>query len=316
MFEQVNHQGGIAGSRIVVDLRDDGYEPERAEANTRQLVEDPRVLALFGYVGTPTSRVALPYVRRTGLAFLGAFTGVDMLWDPVYTSVFNVRASYRDEAQALARAMKAAGVRRYQVVYQADLFGRVGLEAMRAATDAQGVALAGSATVKRNSTEVGDSVTAMLGQPGGADAIFLVSSYETCAAFIKQARQRGFQGHFYTLSFAGLEPLRAALGRDARELTMTQVVPDPEDTSLPVVAAYQNAMREAGEKHFDSISLEGYIAARVLVEGLRRAVPPLTRERVVQGLEAIGKLDLGGFTVHYRRGAHKGSSRVGLRSGH
>lgn len=316
LFEQVNQrQAGIGGARIVMDLRDDGYEPERAEANTRELIEDPAVLALFGFVGTPTSRVALPYVRRTGMAFVGAFTGAGLLREPQHSSVFNVRASYREEARALAQAMKAAGVRRYQVVYQADLFGREGLEAMRAATAPLGLELVGSAMVKRNSVEVGAGVTALLTQQSGAEAIFLVSTYETCAAFVKQARERGYRGRFYALSFTGLEPLRAALGRAPNELTMSQVVPDPEDAGVPVVAAYQKAMREAGDRHFDAISLEGYIAARVLVEGLRHSKPPLTRASLVQGLEALGQLDLGGFAVRYGRGAHAGSAYVGLKGG-
>ncbi|MBA4341379.1 MAG: ABC transporter permease [Methylibium sp.] len=311
-FEQVNRQdGGVQGSRITVDLRDDGYEPERTEANTQALLADARVLALFGYVGTPTSRVALPLVRKAQIAFLGAYTGAEMLWEAqTYPTVFNVRASYREEARQLMKAARADGVRQFSVMLQADLFGRSGLEAARDAGQAEGMQMLAAATVKRNTTEVDAALQALLNAKAMPDAIFLVSAYGTCAAFIKQARKAGFKGRFYTLSFAGLEPLQAALGGDMQGLTIAQVVPNAQDASLPVVAAYQQAMRARGERQFDSISLEGYVAARVLVEGLRRAAQPLSRASVISGLESLGQLDLGGFALRYGTGSHQGSQKV------
>lgn len=312
-FEQVNRQeGGVQGSRITVDLRDDGYEPERTEANTQALLADARVLALFGYVGTPTSRVALPLVRKAQIAFLGAYTGADMLWEAQsYPTVFNVRASYREEARQLMKAARADGVQQFSVMLQADLFGRSGLEAARDAGQAEGMQMLSAATVKRNSTEVDGAVQALLlNAKVMPDAVFLVSAYSTCAAFMKQARKAGFKGRFYTLSFAGLEPLQAALGGDMQGLTIAQVVPNAQDASLPVVASYQQAMRARGERQFDSISLEGYVSARVLVEGLRRAAQPLSRASVISGLESLGQLDLGGFSLRYGAGSHQGSQKV------
>jgi len=313
-FEQVNRHGGIAGARIVLDLRDDAYEPEQAEANTRAFVEDERVLALFGYVGTPTSKAALPYVRRWRIPFLGPFTGADILSEPGNPQVFNVRASYREEAVALTQAMHKAGVKRLNVMYQADLFGRAGLEAMRAGIQPLGIALGAVATFKRNTVDVQEGVHALVGK-SSADAIFVVGTYTSMAAFVKQARAAGFKGRFYSLSFVGLEPLREALRAAMQGVTVAQVVPDAEDRSIPVVAAYQQAMRESGEKSFDSISLEGYLAARVLVEGLRHAKPPLTRESLEQALATLGELELGGFGVHYGAEQRRGSSYLALKTG-
>lgn len=311
--EHINRQGGVHGMPVVIDLRDDTYEPARADANSRALVDDPRVLALFGYVGTPTSQAALAYVRRGQIPFIGAFTGAEMLRDPTQTQVFNVRASYRDEAKALALAMKGSGVRRLNVLYQADLFGRAGLEAIRDAAAAARIEIPAVSTVKRNTTEVDEGVAALV-QQSSADAIFMVSTYESCAAFVKAARKKGFEGTFYTLSFAGLEPLRSALGREPRPLVIAQVVPDPHDTGLPVVAAYQKAMLDTGDKQFDSISLEGYLSAKVLVESLRRAKLPLSREALRRSLEGLGELDLGGFTVRYGNGDRGGSGFISIRT--
>ena len=311
-LDLLNQQGGIQGQKVVLDVRDDGYESDRAEINTRQLVEDPRVLLLFGYVGTPTSRMALPYLKRHGISFLAAYTGASMLYEPGPGRIFSVRASYGDESLALAAAMKQDGVQRFNVLLQADLFGRAGLEAMREASQSLKLHLQASATVKRNSTQVDEALEALINRDP-AEAVFMISAYETCAAFIRQARARGYKGRFYLLSFVGLEPLREALLGDMRQVRVAQVVPDPHDPSLPVVAAYQKAMLMRGDKQFDSLSLEGYIAARVLSEGLRRAKPPITRDSLQQALANLGELDLGGFKLRYQEDAHRGSTLVLIR---
>lgn len=318
-FKQLNQHGGIHGSRLVLDLLDDAYEPERTEANTRQLIEQARTLALFGYVGTPTSLAALPFVKRSKLAFVGAYSGADALREPINAQVFNVRASYAQEGVALAQAMRRDGVRRVDVIYQADLFGRSGLEAIRDAAQKAKLQLDQVVTVKRNSADVARPVRELLerssASAGSSQAIFMVSSYASCAAIVREARKQGFRGRFYTLSFAGLEPLREALGAGMKGLTLAQVMPDAENRKLPLVAEYQQAMLAAGEHEFDSISLEGYVSARVLAEGLRRAKPPLTRESVAPALESLGALDLGGLRLHFSAQRHQGSDLVELRVG-
>ncbi|HLO95113.1 MAG TPA: ABC transporter substrate-binding protein [Burkholderiaceae bacterium] len=311
-LEALNQQGGVQGRRVVLDLRDDGYEPDRAEINTRQLVEDPRVLLLFGYVGTPTSRVALPYLKRYGISFMGAYSGASMLYEPGPGRIFSVRASYVDESAALAAAMRQDGVQRFNVLLQADLFGRAGLEAIRDAALALKLQQQASATVRRNSIQVDEALDALITREP-ADAVFMISTYETCAAFIRQARVRGYKGRFYLLSFVGLEPLRDALQGDMRQIRVSQVVPDPHDASLPVVAAYQKAMLARGDRQFDSLSLEGYVAARVLSEGLRRVRGPFTRDSLQQALATLGELELDGFRLHYQENAHRGSSLVLIR---
>ncbi|MCV2359699.1 ABC transporter substrate-binding protein [Paucibacter sp. TC2R-5] len=311
-FAHGNAHGGLHGQKLSLELLDDAYEQGRAEANTQTLIDDARVLALFGYIGTPTSWAALPAVKRSQIAFVGAYTGAEMLREPANPYVFNVRASYVDEANKLAAAMQAAGVKSINVLYQADVFGRSGLEAIRAATSPLGIQVKAVASIKRNSAEVAAEVRQLV-KDSRSDAIFMVSSYATCAAFIGAARQAGYAGHFYTLSFAGREPLWSALGKQLGGVTIAQVVPDAQDASIAVVAAYQKAMREAGDKHFDSISLEGYIAATVLMEGLRRSKLPLTRASLLAGMASLGRLDLDGFVLNDGPGKCCGSQFVELK---
>ena len=313
-FTHINHLGGIHGASVVLHVRDDAYEPERAEANTRMLLDDPRVLALFGYVGTPTTMAVLPLVKRAAIPFVGAYTGASFLREPQQTQVFNIRAGYNEEGLALARAMKDDGVKTVDLLYQADLFGRAGLESMREAASRLGLSLGVAAPHKRNSEDMDEAIGRLLAH-GHGEAIFMISTYGSCAAAIKLARHRGYRGRFYALSFTGLEPLRQALGPAMKGVTLAQVVPDAENRHLPVVADYQQAMRSHGDRQFDAISLEGYIAARVMAEGLRRAHLPLSRESVGQGLDAIGSLDLGGFRLQLGPQQRRGSDFVELRVG-
>lgn len=313
-FQQLNEHGGIHGMRIALNVRDDAYEPERAEANTRMLLGDPHVLALFGYVGTPTTMAVMPLVKRAAIPFVAAYTGAEFLREAQTAPIFNVRAGYNAEGLALARAMKADGVKTVDLLYQADLFGRAGLESMRAAAQRLGLTLGTAATHKRNSDDIDEAVGQLLTH-GQGEAIFMISTYSSCAAAVKLARSKGYRGRFYTLSFTGLEPLRQALGPAMKGLTMAQVVPDAENRQLPVVAEYQQAMRARGDTAFDAISLEGFIAARVMIEGLRRARLPLSRESVAQGLDAIGLLDLGGFRLQIGPQHRRGSDWVELRVG-
>lgn len=314
-FAHINsHQGGIHGASIVLNVRDDAYEPERAEANTRMLLDDPRVLALFGYVGTPTTMAVLPLVKRAAIPFVGAYTGASFLREPLQAQVFNIRAGYNEEGLALARAMKDDGIQTVDLLYQADLFGRAGLESMRQAAARSGLSLGTAAPHKRNSEDLDEAISKLLAH-GQGEAIFMISTYGSCAAAVKLARRKGYRGRFYALSFTGLEPLRQALGPAMKGVTLAQVVPDAENRQLPVVADYQQAMRAHGDRQFDAISLEGYIAARVMAEGLRRAHLPLSRESVAQGLDAIGSLDLGGFRLQLGPQHRRGSEFVELRVG-
>ena len=208
----LNRAGGVSGRAIHLQGLDDGYEPSRAVKNTETLAANKEVLALLGYVGTPTTMAALPVIRRSGLALVGPYTGADELWERDNPLVFAVRASYRDEAKVLAEAMRTDRRQRLAVLYQADLFGRAGLEAMVAAVKVKGPGVVRSATVKRNSIAVESAVRELLAG-SAVDAIFMVSTYETCAAFVQAARAAGFKGGFYTLSFAGLEPLASGFAR-------------------------------------------------------------------------------------------------------
>jgi branched-chain amino acid transport system substrate-binding protein len=307
-FKTVNDAGGINGRKIKLISLDDGYEPERAKANTQKLINDEKVLALFGYVGTPTSNVALPIFTEAKVPFLGAFTGAQSLREPFNRYIFNVRASYFDETEEIVRHLTQQGVKKISVLYQNDAYGKAGLAGMERAMKKRNLQLAGTATVERNSTDVSAAV-ASLGKID-APAVVMISAYKSCAAFVKQTQASGKAPLFWNVSFVGSKALSRELGESGRGVQISQVVPFPWSGESKVVREYQRDI--GGEANYSFTSLEGYLAARVLVVGLKKAGKNLDRESLVDALANSGTTDFGGFKFTYGAQDHEGSNYVDL----
>jgi len=307
-FDVINKSGGVNGRRIKLVSLDDGYEPERAAANTRKLITEDKVLALFGYVGTPTSNAALPIFTQAKVPFIGAFTGAQSLREPFNRYVFNVRASYFDETEQIVGHLVQQGIKNIAVFYQNDAYGKAGLAGVERAMKARKLEITATATVERNTTDVAAAVGKLANSK--TNAIIMISAYKSCGAFIKGMKLAGGYQQFWNVSFVGSRALSNELGDDGRGVQISQVVPFPWSDVNPIVRAYQKRIGSADKYSFTS--LEGYIAAKVLVEGLKRAGKTPTRESLVDGLASMGKVDLGGFTVSYTPTDHNGSSFVDL----
>ena len=308
-FDVVNAAGGVRGKKIVLRTLDDGYEPPRAEANTKKFVEDGDVLALFGYVGTPTSAASIPVASKAKMPFFGAFTGAELLRTPINRYVFNVRASYFDETEAIVRQMTQGGVTKIAVFHQNDSYGQAGLAGVERALTKRQLQVVAKATVERNSTDVAAAVATMLAAK--PEVIIMVSAYSSCAEFIKQFKAKDFPTRFVNVSFVGTKPLAAALGAAADGVMISQVMPPPTANKFPVVVEYQKALKAAGVTDFSYTSLEGYIAAKVVVEALRRG-GDASREALIKALESMRNVDVGGFNVSFGPDNHNASTFVEL----
>jgi branched-chain amino acid transport system substrate-binding protein len=307
-FDAVNKSGGINGRKIKLVSLDDGYEPDRAAANTKKLITEDGVLALFGYVGTPTSNAALPIFTEAKIPFIGAFTGAQSLREPFNRYVFNVRASYFDETEQIVAHLVQQGITKIAVFYQNDAYGKAGLAGVERAMKARTLEIALTATVERNTTDVAAAVAKLA--KSKTDAIIMISAYKSCGAFIKAMKLAGALQQFWNVSFVGSKALSTELGDDGRGVQISQVTPFPWSNVIPVVRDYQK--RIGGADKYSFTSLEGYLAAKVLVEGLKRAGKNPTPESLVDGLASMGKVDLGGFIVNYSPTNHNGSSYVDL----
>lgn len=309
-FDQINAQGGINKRQIEIRNLDDGYEPDRCAENTRKLLADD-VFALFGYIGTPTSLAALPLATREKTPFIAPFTGAMALRDPFNKYAFHVRASYNDETGLIVKQLTSLGLKKIAVFYQNDAYGKAGLAGVTLALTGLGLKPVAQATVERNSVDVAQAVKTLVA--AAPDAVVQISAYKSCAAFIREARKAGYGGTFYNVSFVGTQALADELGKDGAGVVVSQVMPSPYNAARPIAREFVEAVKAAGkDAQANFSSMEGYIAARLFVDGLKRAGAKPTRETLITGLEGIGTQSLGGFSVTFSPTDHVASSFVEL----
>lgn len=308
-FAALNAKGGVNGRRVELQRLDDGYEPERCAANTRQFLKDD-VFALFGYIGTPTSLAALPLATEAKVPFFAPFTGAQALREPFNRYAIHVRASYFDETAAIVRQITAVGIKRIAVFYQNDAYGKAGLEGVERALKTQNLAPVVSGTVERNTTDVAGALKDILAAK--PEAIVQIGAYKACATFVRLARRQGFGGNFYNVSFVGTQALLEELGAEARGVSVSQVMPFPYAPVNAISGEYLAAVR-ANQGHTPNYSaMEGFVAAKVFAEGVRRAGRTLTREGFITAIESMRDVDLGGFPLDFGPGKHTGSRFVEL----
>lgn len=299
-FNAFNAKGGIGGRNIRLETLDDGYEPERTRANTETFIKN-RVSALFGYVGTPTSLAAKPLFEQANLPFVAPFTGAEALRTPVHPLIFNVRASYFEETEHLVEHFWSLSQRKVAVFHQNDAYGQAGLSGVQRALESRGAKVLATGTVERNSSNVDGAIKSIL--PAAPDVVVMVATYASAAAFIKQARAQGSPANFANLSFVGPNSLSNALGKDKSGVMVSQVVP------LKGLGVYNefSKMLPAGTP-VTPVALEGFIAAKVITDALKRANGP---EGMLAALNNTN-LDVGGYRVKFSSGNHAGSKYVDL----
>ncbi len=323
-IKYVNAAGGVHGRRIDLVAYDDGYDPPRCMLNTQKLVVEDKVFSLFCYVGTPTTVKILPLVEEARIPLVGMFTGAHALREPLNHYLVNIRASYYQETRAAVQHMvEKLGVRRIGVFYQYDAYGFDGLRGTELALKTYGLAPVATGTYIRGTLNIEKGLARIM--QSGAKAVMMIGTYEPCAKFIRQARDRGFAATFYNVSFVGADELARRTAEAGNGVIVTQVVPPPkaesDDTRLWGIREYTTLLKRyfpADRPNF--VSLEGYLNARVLVEGLKRAGRNLSREGFIKALESITNYDLGiDNNLSFSPADHQGLERVyitRIESGH
>ena len=308
-FEEANRAGGINGRKLELKSIDDGYEPEQTIEATNKAINDDKVFALVGAVGTPTSKAGQPIATAAKVPFIGPFTGAEFLRNPFNRYVVNIRASYFQETEAWVEHLtNDLGVTRIAILYQDDAFGLAGLAGVKKAMEKRNLSLVAEGTFKRNTTAIKSALLEIMkGQP---QAVVTVGPYKPIAAFIKLARQLKVDATFVAISFVGSDSLAQELGSEGAGVVVSQVVPFPGDKSLPVVASYQSALAAVNEKSKPGfVSLEGYLAGRLVVEAIKRIPGEPTREAFLDIVERE-PFDLGGMKLTFSATQNQGSNRV------
>jgi branched-chain amino acid transport system substrate-binding protein len=320
-FNRVNEAGGVEGRMLKLIAADDGYEPTRTADAMKQLYEKDQVFGIIGNVGTPTAVVAVPYALERRMLFFGAFTGANVLrHDPPDRYVFNYRASYAEETDATVRylvKLRRIPVRQIAVFAQQDTYGDSGFAGVAKAVRTLGVS---DSTIvrlnyKRNTVDVDDAINQLKLQKPPIKAIVMVATYRAAAKFIEKTHDL-FPGMIYTnVSFVSSTALADELmllgPRYATGVIVTQVVPAVSGSSSAVLE-YKNALAKyfPGEAP-DYVSLEGYVAASVLIQGLKGAGPQLDTETLIDVLENTRNFDLGlGAQLGFGRAEHQASHKI------
>ena len=304
-FAEVNRAGGVAGRQLELKSADDSYEPQKTIEAMKKLLAEEKVFAIVGAAGQPIATEAK-------VPFIGPFTGAEFLRTPYKRYVVNIRTSYFQETQAwIEHLTRDLGFSQIAILYQDDSFGRSGLEGVKRALEKRGLALVAEGTYMRGTTAVKRALLAI--RRGHPQAVVMVGAYKPCAEFIKLARKIKLDAVFVNISFVGSEPLAEELRGEGAGVVVTQVVPLPNNTKIPLVARYQKALMSvnpSGKPGF--VSLEGYVVGRLVVEALNRSENPLTRAGFLATIKNVGVFELDGITLSYGPASNQGMDDVYL----
>lgn len=298
-FKEVNDRGGINGRKLELVSKNDSYEPEQALANAKTLINEDKVFALIGSVGTPTSKAVEPFISELKIPYIGPFSGAQLLRNPFKRYVVNVRASYFEETEKMAQYyVDDLHYKNIAILYQDDSFGRAGLDGIKKALSKRNMSLSAEATFVRNTVAVKQAVLTI----GKVEpqVIVTIGTYAPIAEFVRVYRSLGLNAAFTTVSFVGTEALAEALGSQGKDFIVTEVTPHPYDDSIPIVKEYQKALKQYDEHlSFDYVSLEGYIVGRFAAQILEGMGDDITREKFLDAIYNAKDIRVAGLPMSF-----------------
>jgi ABC-type branched-subunit amino acid transport system substrate-binding protein len=305
----INRRGGVNGRHIEIVTLDDRFDPAVTAKNAETLVKERHVFALFQSRGTPHTQAILPVLEASRVPLVAPSTGAAVFHEPVHPLVFNVRAKYQDEVIKAVRHFATSGVQRIALVHVDDAFGKDGHDGFAKGMDALG--LKPAAVVKFDRTKPDIDATVADVMKADPQAIVLVASAGTAAPMIKAVRAAGSRAHIMTLSNNSARSFVESVGKDGNGVIVSQVTPPADLITTPLGQEFRQAAKE-NHAVASYAAMEGFISAKVLVEGLQRAGRNLTREGFIRALESIRKEDIGGLLLTYGPNRHTGSEYVEL----
>ena len=317
-FDQVNAQGGVHGRRIALESQDDGLDPKRTPAAVRKLLDEKGVFALFLSRGTRTTETAYPALEKAKIPLIGPSTGANSMYEPGHKYIFPVRGGYRDETAKIASELLEIKANKIAAVHSADAFGKEGIASLRLALKDNNLALEAVASLPAAGADVSAAVSAIAN--AAPDVVIVIAGPEASAAFIKQlaAAQKklpGRRSNFESLSNNDSAAFIASLGADAPGLVFSHGLPYPSGKQGghdAVTREFHALIKTAPGGVPSYAAMEGFLAAKVLVEGLQRAGASPTRESLIDGLESMRPFELGGVSVVYGPMVRTGSGFADL----
>ena len=303
-IDSVNAKGGVNGQKIELISVDDKFDPKLAGENAKKLIEEQNVVALFLTRGTPHTEAILPHLAKNSVPLVGPSTGAMVLHQPVQKYVFNVRATYQREAEKAVTHLNSMGITRIAIVYADDSFGADGVAGAQKGLATAKLQPAVLEKFNRAKPDFAPITTKVV--QANAQAILMVASGQAVVDATKAFRIAGSAAQIVTLSNNASSGFIKSLGDNARGVIVTQVFPYERSIAFSMVKEAQELAKAKGGEDISPAMLEGFAAAKVLVEGLRRAGPKPTREKLQTALESMRKYDLGGLEVSFSPEDHTG----------
>ena len=310
-FAAINAKGGIHGRRVELSVADDGYDIKRSQANVKAFLEDSSYFALFNCMGTPMIEAMLPQVIEAGIPFFAPFSGALSVRPKNARNVFNIRASYADEAEQLVQHLATVGIKRIAVVYQNNTFGKEVFDAAQLSMVKHKLEATAIVTVENNSLDA--ALAASKVASSNPEAVLVGLAGKPTIDFVKAVRAQRKGLPLYALSIMGAAATLKAMGSDAIGIAVSQVVPLPSNATVPVVREFQQAWAAANTSlEASHLALEGYINAMVFAEALKRTGKSLTRSAFIDNTWNIKRHNQGGFDVSFSESSKNASRFVEL----
>src|SRR4051812_26351493 len=308
-FDSVNAGGGVHGRKIVLESLDDGFDAKKTPEVTRQLIEDKKVFALFLFRGTPNTEAAYPVAAKYKVPLIAPSTGAQSMYSPPRKYLFPVRASYHSETTAIVNHLVSLGIKKIAVMHDDGAFGKDVLAGVQKAMEEKKMAPSSVASYERGTVKVEPAVKKIA--TDDPQAVVMAAAVDSAPAFIAQMKAQSKNPMFFTLSNLSANSFVKALGTNVNGVVISQVSPYPFAVTTPISSEFLKAIKKQ-DMSPSYASIEGFIAAKVLVEGLKRAGPQPTREKLIKGMESMSRIDLGGITVSYGPDDRSGTTFVDL----
>ena len=310
-FDAVNAAGGVHGRKISYTTLDDGFDAKRAVDNTRKLIDENGVFIIYNNTGTAQTAAILPLLEESRTIVFGPVTGASAFRDKFNPYMFHVRASYANEARRIVSQLKQTGITRVAVFYQDDGLGKTLLGELKNASAQEGIPFVAEIKVDPKQPDFAAAAAATANaQP---QAVILGTAGTTFTSYVKAVQQTPLKPGFYGFSVASQDVINRELKESARGIILAQIMPSLRNSTIPVVAEYLKLLRERSSEATPSASqFEGFVHAKLLVEGLRRAGRELTTQSFIKAMEGAGDIGFGRFVARYSPQSHNGSTYVEL----
>ncbi|MBL8472786.1 MAG: ABC transporter substrate-binding protein [Rhodocyclaceae bacterium] len=309
-FDNVNANGGINGEKIVLETLDDAYDPKRTAENARKLIEEKNVVAMFLTRGTPTTEAIIPLLDKYRVPLVGPSSGAMVLRQPFKPMLYHVRATYQHESERCVELLTAMGQTKFAVLYQESSFGRDALAGAERGFAKAKLKPVLSQAFTPDKLDFAPAVAELV--KGGTESVLLFATETPAIAFVKELRKASRTVQVATISNNATSGFPVGLGDLGRGTVVSQVVPNPSSLSIPLVKEITAIAKAKGVAEVTPTMIEGFVAAKVLAEGMRRAGGKITRASLVDGLNSLKNYDVGGMSMNYSADRHDGADFVEL----